>query len=63
LKKSVFLCETGADKNGLTQLAMKAGDLNDINRSRIMASFPNCVIVNDLNIEKALDLYLATAVA
>ncbi len=60
LRKSVVICTADSGQDGLTGLKLKPKDLNDANRVRIKEVYPKCLIVNDLDIEQALDLYMAT---
>ena len=62
LKKHVLIFEPN-DQMDLRQFAsaFKPTDISDKHRQHLKRLYPGCVILNDLDIENALDLYIAAS--
>ena len=63
LKKHVVIFDPDPTINGLQQFAssFKPTDISDAHRKQLNRIYPGCLILNDLDIEQALDLYIASS--
>ena len=63
LKKHVVIFDPDPAINGLQQFAssFKPADISDAHRMQLNRIYPGCLILNDLDIEQALVLYIASS--
>jgi len=63
LSKHVVIFKPNTPHSSFVQFdkSFKPTDLSDSHREHLQGIYHDCLIINDIDIEKALDLYLATA--